>query len=191
MHSFFLCRTAYPGAYGENAAPHIPALLEAAPAAQVVVLTGVRDPAVHRQAVRHGAVGLVRKEHAAQTLLQALAAVRVGESWLDPTLAAQVLSELTHPQPPPPPAPEEAKIAQLTAREREIITLIGAGLRNQGIAARLSLREPTVRHHLQAIFVKLGVASRLELAVYAYQQGLATLPPHTDAAPGAPPEAGG
>jgi DNA-binding NarL/FixJ family response regulator len=174
----------------ENAAASIPALLEAAPVARVVILTGVRDPEVHRQAVRQGAVGLVLKEHAAQTLLQALAAVRRGEFWLDPTLVAQVLSALTHPRPPPPPVPEEARIAPLTEREREIITLIGAGLRNQDIAARVYLSEHTVRHHLHAIFAKLGVASRFELAVYAYQHGLATLPPGMDAAPGAPPATG-
>src|SRR5262249_41489152 len=176
---------------GENAAESIPALLEAAPAVRIVILTGVRDLEAHRQAVPHGAMGLVLKETATETLLQALATVRASGAWLDPTLVAQVLSELTHPRPTPPPSPEEAKIARLTEREREIITLIGEGLQNQRIAARLYISEPTVRHHLNAIFAKLGVASRFELAVYAYQHGLATLPPRTDSAPGAPPEAGG
>ena len=175
---------------GENAAESIPALLETAPAANIVILTGVRDLEAHRQAVQYGAMGLVLKEKATETLLQALAAVHAGGIWLEPTLVAQVLSELTHPRLTPPPSPEEAKIARLTEREREIITLIGEGLRNQNIAARLYISEPTVRHHLNAIFTKLGVASRFELAVYAYQHGLATLPPRTDSAPGAPPEAG-
>ena len=174
---------------GENATESIPALLDTAPATRIVVLTGVRDPEAHRQAVRHGAMGLVLKEHATETLLQALATVRVGGAWLEPMLVAQVLSELTHPRPPPPPSPEEAKIARLTEREREIITLIGEGLRNQDIGTRVYISETTVRHHLNAIFAKLGVASRFELAVYAYQHGLATLPPRTDPAPGAPPEA--
>jgi DNA-binding NarL/FixJ family response regulator len=174
---------------GENAAESIPALLDAAPAARIVILTGVRDPEAHWQAVRHGALGLVLKENATETLLQALATIRAGGVWLEPTLVAQVLSELAHPRPPPP-SPEEAKIARLTEREREIITLIGEGLRNQDIGDRLYISEPTVRHHLNAIFTKLGVASRFELAVYAYQHGLATLPLRTDSAPGAPPEAG-
>jgi len=175
---------------GENAAESIPALLEAAPAARVVILTGVRDPEAHRQAVRHGAMALVLKETATETLLQALATVHAGGAWLEPTLVAQMLSELTHPRPPPPPSPEEAKIARLTEREREIIPLIGEGLRNQDIAARLYISEPTVRHHLNAIFAKLGVVSRFELAVYAYQHGLAQLPPRNGSAHSAPPDAG-
>ena len=158
---------------GEHAAARIPALLDAAPAARLVVLTGVRDPEAHRQAVRHGALGLVLKEQAVDTLLQALAGVHRGEVWLDPAMAAQVLSELPH---PPPPSPEVAKIARLTAREREVITLIGAGLRNQQIAACLGISEATVRHHLTAIYAKLGVADRLALALYAYQHGLAQPP---------------
>ena len=161
---------------GEQVAACIPALLDAAPAARVVVLTGVRDPETHRQAVRHGAMGLVLKEQAVDTLLQALARVHRGEVWLDPAMAAQVLSELTHPRPAPPPSPEAAAIAQLTAREREVITLIGAGLRNQQIAAHLGISEATGRHHLTAIFAKLGVPDRLVLTLYVYQHGLVEPP---------------
>src|SRR5262249_10328935 len=159
----------------------------------IVILTGVRDLEAHRQAVRHGAMGLVLKEKAAETLLQALATVRAGGVWLESTLVAQVLSELTHPQPTPPPSPAVAKIARLAERaerEREIMPLIGAGRRNQRIAARLYISETTVRHHLNAIFAKLGVASRFELAVYAYQHGLATPPPLTGSAHGALPGTG-
>ncbi len=158
---------------GENAAASIPALLQAAPAAQIVVLTGVRDPEAHRQAVRHGILGLVLKEHATETLLQALATVHAGEVWLEPSMVASVLGELIH---PPPPSPEVAKIVQLTAREREVITLLGAGLRNKDIAAGLGVTEAAVRYHLTAIYAKLGVADRFALALYAYQHGLAKPP---------------
>src|SRR6266852_769933 len=106
---------------GEHAAARIPALLDAAPAARLVVLTGVRDPEAHRQAVRHGALGLVLKAQAPATLLQALAQVHTGGVWLEPPLVAWALSTL--PPPAPPPAPEAAAIARLTAREREVITL--------------------------------------------------------------------
>ena len=64
-------------------------------------------------------------------------------------------------------------IAKLTKREREIIELIAEGLKNKEIAARLSISPATVRHHLSAIFAKLGVPDRLKLMVFAYQQGLA------------------
>ena len=72
--------------------------------------------------------------------------------------------------------PDAAKISNLTARELEIITLIGEGLRNKAIAERLCIAEKTVRHYLTSIFTKLEVADRLELMIYAYQHDLATLP---------------
>ena len=161
---------------GENAVESIPTLLSAAPAARLLVLTGVRDPEAHREAVRRGAMGLVLKEKAAETLLQAIAKVGDGEVWLEPTMIARVLGELTRPQTSQPISPEAAKIATLTEREREVITLVGEGLRNKHIAERLYISEATVRHHLTAIFAKLEVADRFELAVYAYQHGLAKPP---------------
>jgi len=161
----------------ENAIESIPTLLSAVPEARILVLTGVRDPEPHREAVRRGAMGLVLKEHAAETLLEAIAKVGAGEVWLEPSMVARVLGELTRPQTAQQPiSPEAAKIATLTAREREVITLVGEGLRNQHIAERLYISEATVRHHLTAIFAKLGVADRFELAIYAYQHGLAKPP---------------
>jgi DNA-binding NarL/FixJ family response regulator len=161
---------------GENAVESIPVLLRTAREARILILTGVRDSETHRQAISHGAMGLVLKEKAAETLLQAIAKVRAGEVWLEPTMIARVLSDLTRPQTSPQPSPEAAKIATLTEREHEVITLIGEGLRNKHIAERLYISEATVRHHLTSIFAKLDVADRFELAIYAYQHGLAKPP---------------
>ena len=161
---------------GENAVESIPTLLRTAPETRILVLTGMRDPEVHRQAIRHGALGLVCKEKAVETLLQALTKVRAGEVWLEPTMIARVLGDLTRPQPSPQASAEATKIARLTEREREVITLVGEGLRNKHIAARLYISEATVRHHLTAIFAKLDVSDRFELAIYAYQHGLAKPP---------------
>jgi DNA-binding NarL/FixJ family response regulator len=161
---------------GENAIESMPALLSTAPETRILVLTGVRDPEIHRQAIRHGAVGLVLKEKAVETLLEAITRVRAGEVWLEPTMIARVLGDLTRPQPSPQISPESAKIARLTEREREVIALVGEGLRNKYIAERLYISEATVRHHLTAIFAKLGVSDRFELAIYAYQHGLAKPP---------------
>ncbi len=161
---------------GENAVESIPALLHAAREARILILTGVRDSETHRQAIRHGAMGLVLKEKAAETLLQAIAKVRAGEVWLEPTMIARVLGDLTRSQTSPRTSPEAAKIATLTEREREVITLIGEGLRNKHIAERLYISEATVRHHLTSVFAKLDVSDRFELAIYAYQHGLAKPP---------------
>jgi len=157
----------------------LPDLHVAAPDAHVIVLTGVRDVRMHRQAVRLGAAGLVLKERAPEVLLEAIARVATGEVWLENLLVASVLSEMTRrPQHSPPLDPEMIKMKALTAREREIITLIGQGFKNQTIADRLCISEATVRHHLTSIYGKLAVGDRLELAIYAYRHGLACfLPP--------------
>jgi len=152
-------------------------LLAVARSAQVLILTGVLDREQHRRAVCLGAKGIVPKEQSIETLLQAIEKVRAGEVWLDPALTAAALHALTRSTGPKQMTPEQAQIAALTAREREVIALVGAGLRNKQVAQRLLISETTVRHHLTAIFDKLGIAWRLELMIYAYRHGLAPLPP--------------
>ena len=162
---------------GKNGVDCLPELRAAASTARVLVLTGVRDPELHQQAIRLGAMGLVLKEKAADVLLQAIEKVHAGEVWLEPTMIANVLGAMTSARASQPPDPEAAKIAALTEREREVVTLIGQGLRNKQIAQRLGISETTVRHHLTSIFAKLDVADRLELVIYAYRHSLAG-PPH-------------
>lgn len=159
---------------GESGLDLIPELLDAASGVRVIVLTGLADAAQHRQAVRLGAMGLVLKEQAEEVLLRAIEKVYAGEAWLDATLVGQVLTELARGHEPPP-DPTVARIATLTQREREVLALVGEGLKNRQIAARLSISEATVSHHLTSVFDKLGVASRFDLVVFAYRHGL--LPP--------------
>jgi two-component system, NarL family, nitrate/nitrite response regulator NarL len=161
-------------AFGDaNAVDFIPELLAAAAGVRIVVFTGVDDPALQRHAVSLGAIGVVSKDRAPEVLLQAITKVHAGQAWLERTMIADVLGEMTCTRRAKQLDPEVAKIATLTSRERTIIALIGEGLKNRQIAARLCLSEITVRHHLTAIFDKLGVIDRLELAVYAYRHGLA------------------
>ena len=155
----------------------LPELYRITPDARVIVLTGTRDSETHRRAVRLGAMGLVRKEQASEVLLQAIAKVHAGEVWLERTLVADVLGEITRGGLVQPADPEAIRIAALTPREREVITLVGQGLKNRQIAAHLCIAEPTVRHHLTSIFAKLNVVDRLELVIYAYRHGLSRCPP--------------
>ena len=67
-------------------------------------------------------------------------------------------------------------LTSLTERERNVVAVIGEGLKNKQIAERLFISETTVRHHLSSIFEKLGVSDRLELLVYAYRHKLAKPP---------------
>jgi two-component system, NarL family, nitrate/nitrite response regulator NarL len=151
---------------GQNGLDLIPAIYRAAPRTRVIVLTGLRDAEAHQQAVRLGAMGVVLKDQASETLVTAIETVHSGESWLDRALTARMLHRMAEA------SPEQARIGTLTAREREVIQLIAEGLSNRAIGERLHLSESTVRHHLTSIFDKLDVESRLELVIYAYRNGL-------------------
>jgi DNA-binding NarL/FixJ family response regulator len=159
--------------HGEIAVDSIPTILAAAPTARIIVLTGVQDVELHRRAVYLGAVGLVLKDKAYTVLLKAIERVQAGEVWLERAMVAHVLTRMTRPDAYP--DPEAAKIATLTERERGVITLIGAGLKNQQIAERLCISRVTVGHHLTSIFGKLGVSDRLALVIYAYRHKLIRL----------------
>ena len=161
---------------GDSGIALIPDLLAAASEARIIILTGLRDPETIRKAVLLGAVGIVRKEKAAEVLISAIERVHAGEAWLDPVLMADVLSDMTRLSKGRKPDPEADKIATLTNREREVIALIGEGIKSKEIAGRLFISETTVRHHLTSIFDKLGVADRIELLIYAYRHGLASPP---------------
>ena len=161
---------------GESGLSFLPDLVDAARGAKILVLTGVRDPEVHRKAVRAGVRGVVFKEKAVEVLIKAIEGVHGGEIWLDRALASSLLEELSNPNAAFEGDPESARIATLTTRERELIAIVSQGLRNKEIADRLFITEVTVRHHLTSIYSKLGVADRFELAVYAFRHGLARPP---------------
>jgi DNA-binding NarL/FixJ family response regulator len=152
----------------------LPELRSQVPGARVILLTGVRDTAAHRRAILLGAMGLVLKEKAIETVIKAIEKVHAGEVWLDRTMIADVLSARTLGSKEQ--NAEAARIATLTDREREVIRLVGQGFKNKDIAEQLVISEATVRHHLTSIFAKLGVADRFELVVYAYRHRLAQMP---------------
>ena len=161
---------------GDSGMTLIADLIAAAGEARIIILTGLRDPEAHRQAVLLGAMGIVKKEKAAEVLITAIERVHQGEAWLDPSLMAGVLTEVTRSSRGRKTDPEADKIAALTNREREVIALVGEGIKSKEIAGRLFISETTVRHHLTSIFDKLGVADRVELLIYAYRHGLASPP---------------
>ena len=128
----------------------------------------------HPTAIELGAAGLLLKQEAADMLTKAIRKVHEGELWLDRTSAADVVRRMTrrrHFE-----DLEGAKIATLTKRELEVITLIGEGLKNRGIAERLFISEATVRNHLTSILNKLALSSRSELVVYSFKHQLVRYP---------------
>ena len=154
----------------------LPELRAVAGNARVLVLTGLRGPESQRRAMRAGAMGIVLKEHAAEVLIKAIKKVHQGEVWLDRLAMGSVLQEISENKQP---EPDKEKIASLTEREREVIGLVGEGLKNKQIASRLFISETTVTHHLSSVFSKLEVSDRLELIIYAFRHGLAKMPDQT------------
>ena len=151
----------------------LPDLRAAAANARIIILTGVEDAELHQRAVLLGAMGLVMKDQPSHVLLRAIERVHAGEAWLNHSMTASVIGHLTRPRRQDENA---AKIASLTPREREIISVVCQGFKNPQIAARLFISEATVRNHVTSILSKLGLSDRFELALYSYHHGLAAPP---------------
>jgi DNA-binding NarL/FixJ family response regulator len=140
----------------------------AAPATRVVMLTVSEDEDDLLAAMKAGASGYVLKGAAASELVNVLRTVNAGEVYVAPGLAWGLLREMSR--------PKSAPLDELSAREREVLELVAAGLSNQEIGDRLSLAEKTIKHYMTSILSKLRVRSRVEAALLAYREGIAPEP---------------
>ena len=160
---------------GENSSEAI-LDLQRLSSAQILILTGARDPELHQAAIMRGARGVVGKEESAEVLLRAIECVHAGEVWINNRMIGKMLDALkSGANEKATINPEAAKIASLTTRERDIVR---AMVRNRGaksleIAESLHISEHTLRNHLTVIYDKLGARNRLDLFAYAVEQGLA------------------
>ncbi len=141
-----------------------------------IVFTSPHVVEIQEEAVRAGARGIVIKDQAVDILIKAIQKVHEGELWLNRKMTAKLVDDLSRPNAGTHRDPDAAKIATLTAREKEIIAIACQGLRNREVAKRLFISEVTVRHHLTSIYSKLGLTDRFELALYAFRRGLAEPP---------------
>lgn len=150
-------------------------LLEIDPQLRIVAVTGAADVENQTRALQLGAVGIVQKEQNSKMLIGAIRQVYSGETWINQSLLTKLLnqdrrgSKDTHHY-------GATDAESLTPREREVIQMIGKGLKNKEIAERLFISEATVRHHLSSIYGKLDVVDRLNLVIYAYQHNLIQSP---------------
>jgi DNA-binding NarL/FixJ family response regulator len=134
------------------------------PDIEVVALTSfIEEDKVHA-ALAAGAAGYLLKDAEADEVAAAIRAAHRGELHLDPAVAARLLRSLRTPKP----QPTEA----LTAREREVLTLVGRGAANKEIARQLHIGERTARTHVSNILGKLGLPSRTQAALLAAREGL-------------------
>jgi DNA-binding NarL/FixJ family response regulator len=128
-----------------------------APNAQVVVLTSFSDSARIHEALDAGARGYLLKDAEATEVVRAIRAAARGEAPLDPRVARAVLARGTSP----------GAMDGMTAREREVLGLLGTGLANKAIARNLGISEATVKAHLTRIFRQIGVTDRTQAAIWA------------------------
>lgn len=136
----------------------------------VLILTTFDDDEVLSAALRAGAAGFVLKEAPADELIQAVRAVAAGDAWLDPTVTGRVLAAYRAHGPPP--SASGKALAALTARELEVLRLIGRGASNHEIAAQLVIAEATVKSHVGNLLGKLGLRDRAAAIVFAFDHGL-------------------
>jgi DNA-binding NarL/FixJ family response regulator len=137
----------------------------------VLVLTTFDDDEVLAGALRAGASGFVLKDLLAEDLQRAVRVVAEGGAWLDPAVTGRVLRIYRSAAPAPAGRPDRA-VGVLTVREREVLALIGRGLTNAEIAARLVVGEGTVKTHVNHIFAKLDMRDRAAAVVFAFDHDL-------------------
>jgi DNA-binding NarL/FixJ family response regulator len=140
---------------------------------RVVVLTTFELDEYVFGALRAGASGFLLKDIDPPDLLAAVRVVAEGEALLAPRLTRRLIEAFVEQQRAAPPSPAEGeRLAELTPREREVLTLVGRGLSNAEIADELILSPLTAKTHVARLFSKLEARDRAQLVVLAYESGL-------------------
>jgi len=138
---------------------------------RVLVLTTFENDDNVVLALRAGASGFLGKHVEPDELVHAIHVVAAGEALLSPTATKGLISHFLN-QPVPNALPAALDLAELTDREREVLTLVAYGLSNNEIADHLYLSPLTVKSHINRAMTKLGLRDRAQLVVIAYQTGL-------------------
>jgi len=138
-------------------------ILEARSETRVVMLTAFSDRDRVVAALDAGAIGYLLKDSEPREVLEAVRAAARGDAPLAPRAARQLLA-----------ARSEEQRADLSKREREVLSLVAEGLPNKLIARRLEISEKTVKTHLTSVFQRIGVSDRTQAALWAQRQGFGT-----------------
>ncbi|GAA4385811.1 response regulator transcription factor [Actinomadura sp. NPDC048032] len=135
----------------------------------IVILTTFELDEYVFEALRGGASGFLVKDTEPVELIHAVRAVADGDALLSPGVTRRLISEFAARAKEPAPSP---RLNALTEREREVMALVGEGLSNEEIAARLVVSPATAKTHVSRTMVKLGARDRAQLVVFAYESGL-------------------
>ncbi|MFC5821020.1 response regulator transcription factor [Nonomuraea harbinensis] len=138
------------------------------PAPRILILTTFDLDEYVYGALRLGASGFLLKDTPPQRLIAAIHTVASGDVLLSPTATRRLIEAFTD----PPTTAHPPQLDRLTAREIEVLRLVGRALSNREISERLSVSEGTVKTHLNRIMGKLGLTSRAQMVVLSYDSGL-------------------
>ncbi|MFF4416873.1 response regulator [Streptosporangium sp. NPDC001559] len=142
------------------------------PDSKVIVLTTFDEDEYVTAALRAGVSGFLLKVAPPEQLVTALRTVAAGDGLLDPAVTLRVIAAFADWPAPARSADRSSGLDTLTGRETDVLKLLARGLTNIQIAGRLHLGEATVKTHLSRILMKLGLTTRVQAAVYAYESGL-------------------
>jgi DNA-binding NarL/FixJ family response regulator len=142
-------------------------------AARVLILTTFDDDDYVYGALRAGASGFLVKDMALEDILAGIRVVAAGDALIAPGVTRRLIAEFAG---RPEPVPPRRTVEGITAREREVLTLVGRGMANGEIAAQLFVSVATVKAHVARLFTKLDARDRVQLVIIAYEAGLVTPP---------------
>ena len=132
---------------------------------RTILVTGSMTRGDVLTALLHGAHGIVMKGAPPEVLFESIRAVMKGQYWIQPEAVSTLVSAVRESRGAP--RPPSSRRFNLTPRELDVVKAIVDGHSNKDIARMLGVTEPTVKHHLTSIFDKVGVSTRLELALFA------------------------
>ena len=145
-------------------------VLATSPDVKVVILTTFEQDDYIFGALSAGASGFLLKRTSPEELLAAIHTVAAGDSLLSPSVTSRVIERMATGLAPD--AAQDARLEELTPREREVLELVSGGLSNAEIAEALVVSEPTVKTHVSHVLSKLGLRDRVQAVIYAYEIGL-------------------
>jgi DNA-binding NarL/FixJ family response regulator len=159
-----------PGMDGIEAARRI---VEAPDAPRVLMLTTFDDDDYVYGALRAGASGFLVKDMALEEILGAIRVVAAGDALIAPSVTRRLIAEFANrPDRSTPSGSPRRKLAGVTEREVEVLTLVGRGLSNSEIAETLVISVATAKSHVARLLTKLGARDRVQLVILAYESGL-------------------
>lgn len=140
------------------------------PPTKILIMTTFDVDEYIVEALRAGASGFLIKDATPTELVRAVRVVAAGEALLSPRITKRLLELYAHQLPPA--GPQSTTLAQVTQREEMVLKLVAHGDSNAEIGQRLHLAESSVKSHVGHLLAKLGLANRVHLVIFAYDNGL-------------------